>query len=649
MNELRGWAGGSVTRNLLSVAVFECVFYFAYRFGMSFPMDSPSPLWFPDSVLLCALLFSRKSSWWMFILAPLPIRLMTAVPEGTPLWFLMACFLNDSLKGLLSAFLLRRRADSGLWFENVSAFARYVLIAVVFSPALSALAGAATRAALNEKFWTAWTQWFLGDALASLVVTPVLFCFLRDFNSVSQAKPKRHVELLLLATTLILASAISFRLGSNEFAHPLYLLYLPVPFLLWAAVRLGPVGTCLILTIISALATAGASNSSVLAIQLFLIVPSVSFLLLSVLRQQQRVTDSALRESERRFRSLVDTAPVMVWMSDSDGLFIYFNKPWLQFTGTPAERQLGNRWGTLLHPQDREPTVTEYLSAFQDRKPFTLEYRLRRHDGTYHWIMDTGIPRRGPEGQFLGYIGSCIDIEDRKKGEEELLSLHQALINTQEAERQRIGQELHDDLGQRVVALLIGLSYLSEQTAGNEKLRASFAEMRQQASEIVKDIAHLSHHLRPVMLERLGVAGALQDLCGKQKGAAGVRVVFTQHGELPEVVPWTASIALYRVAQEALRNALAHSGSSIIHIDLIGQESELVMTVADKGRGFTVTEQSMGLGLSGMAERMRNVNGVFSISSAPGAGTTVTASAPLVEHHRRLPVSDPSCELAPGA
>jgi len=649
MSELWGWAGGSVTRNLLSVAVFECVFYFAYRFGMSFPMDSPSPLWLPDSVLLCALLFSRKSSWWMFILAPLPIRLMTAVPEGTPLWFLLACFLNDSLKGLLSAFLLRRRADSGLWFENVSAFARYVLIAVAFSPALSALAGAATRAALNEKFWTAWTQWFLGDALASLVVTPVLFCFLRDFNSVSQAKPKRHVELLLLATTLILASAITFRLGSDESAHPLYLLYLPVPFLIWAAVRLGPMGTGLILTIISALATVGASKSSVLAIQLFLIVPSGSFLLLSVLRQQQRVTDSALRESERRFRSLVDTAPVMVWISDSDGLFIYFNKPWLQFTGTPADSQLGNRWGTLLHPQDHQPTVTEYLSAFKDRKPFTLEYRLRRHDGTYHWIMDTGIPRRGPEGQFLGYIGSCIDIEDRKKGEEELLSLHQALINAQETERQRIGQELHDDLGQRVVALLIGLSYLSEQTAGNEKLRASFADMRQQASEIVKDIAHLSHHLRPVMLERLGVAGALQDLCGKSKGAAGVKVVFSQHGELPEVVPWTASIALYRVAQEALRNALAHSGSNIIQIDLTGLGAELVMTVTDNGRGFTVAEQSMGLGLSGMAERMRNVNGILSISSAPGAGTTVTATAPLVEQHRRLPVPDPSCELAPGA
>ena len=648
-----------MARNLLSVAVFECVFYFAYRFGMSFPMDYPSPLWFPDSVLLCALLFSRKSSWWMFILAPLPIRLMTAVPEGTPLWFLLACFLNDSLKGLLSAFLLRRRADSGLWFDNVSAFARYVLIAVVFSPALSALAGAATRAALDEKFWTAWTQWFLGNALASLVVTPVLFCFLRDFNSVSQAKPKRHVELILLATTLILASAISFSMGSNEFAHPLYLLYLPVPFLLWAAVRLGPMGTCLILTIISALATVGAAKgigpfsshaarTSVLAIQLFLIVPSVSFLLLSVLRQQQRVSDSALRESERRFRSLVDTAPVMVWMSDADGIFTYFNKPWLQFTGTPAERQLGNRWGTLLHPQD-EPTATEYLSAFQHQKPFTLEYRLRRHDGTYHWILDKGAPRHDPEGQFLGYIGSCIDIEDRKKGEEELLSLHKALINAQEAERQRIGQELHDDLGQRVVALLIGLSHLSEQTAGNEKLRTSFVEMSQQASEIVRDIAHLSHHLRPIMLERLGVAGALQDLCGKSKGPAGVRVVFSQHGELPEVVPWTTSIALYRVAQEALRNALAHSGSSIIQIDLTALGSDLVMTVADKGRGFTVAGQRMGLGLSGMAERMRNVNGVFSINSVPGAGTTVTASAPLVEQQRRMPLPEPSCEMAPDA
>jgi diguanylate cyclase (GGDEF)-like protein len=98
-----------------------------------------------------------------------------------------------------------------------------------------------------------------------------------------------------------------------------------------------------------------------------------------------------------------------------------------------------------------------------------------------------------------------------------------------------------------------------------------------------------------------------------------------------------------------LRNALAHSGSSIIQIDLTGLGSELVMTVADKGRGFTVAEQRMGLGLSGMAERMRNINGVFNINSVPGAGTTVTASAPLVEQYNRLPVPDPSCEMAPGA
>lgn len=638
LREFEGWRSGiHLSHQIAALLLFEVAFYFAYRFGMAFPADYPSPLWFPDSVLLCALLVMPRRTWWIFILAPLPIRFLVGVPEGTPAWFLVSCFLNDSLKGLLSAVVLRNIAGAGMWFSSLAAFTRYLLVAVAVSPALSAFWGAASRVYLGTEFWTAWRQWFLGDALASLVVTPLLVCLVQEFFGVTRMK-LRHLEILLMAAGLTLSIHLAFDLGWTNPDRP-FLLYLPVPFLIWGACRLGPMGACLVLSMVAVLATFGASMGrgpfalstsadAILSIQMFLMIPSVPFLLLSVLRAQQSRTDSALRESERRFRSLVDTAPVMVWMSDSNALCAYVNKPWLEFTGGSFERQLGMGYADSLHPQDRERFLREYLSVFQLRGTFTLEHRLRHHDGTYRWVLNHGTPRRGSDGQFLGFIGSCIDIEDRKKTEQELLRLHRALIDAQENERQRIGQELHDDLGQRTVALSIGISLLSQESNGNRKLRAGFLDIQRQVSDIVKDIAQLSHRLRPSILERLGLPDALRDLCGKSRAPAGVEIVFTQQGDFPETVPPGSAIALYRVAQEALRNALAHSESKYIQIQLTSTESTLMMTVEDRGRGFTVHAGTTGLGLSGMAERMKNVGGTLDLRSIPGEGTTVRASLP---------------------
>src|SRR5262249_36367101 len=117
------------------LTIFVIAFYFAYWYGMTFTPDYPSPLWFPDSVLLCALLMSPRNTWWMYLLAPLPIRFTVAVAPGTSVWFLIACFANDSLKGLLAASLLRRKSDEAPWFHSVRGFISYLLIAVALAPA----------------------------------------------------------------------------------------------------------------------------------------------------------------------------------------------------------------------------------------------------------------------------------------------------------------------------------------------------------------------------------------------------------------------------------------------------------------------------------------------------------------------------------
>ncbi|MGB3615725.1 MAG: PAS domain S-box protein, partial [Elainellaceae cyanobacterium] len=131
-------------------------------------------------------------------------------------------------------------------------------------------------------------------------------------------------------------------------------------------------------------------------------------------------TDAALRESEARFRNMTDAAPIMVWMSDIDNRCTYFNQPWLTFTGQPLEQEVGEGWTKHIHPDDYDACLDTYATFFDARQSFEMEYRLRRCDGEYRWLLDTGTPRYDTDGTFLGYIGSCIDISDRKRAEQKI-------------------------------------------------------------------------------------------------------------------------------------------------------------------------------------------------------------------------------------
>jgi PAS domain S-box-containing protein len=134
----------------------------------------------------------------------------------------------------------------------------------------------------------------------------------------------------------------------------------------------------------------------------------------------RRRTEATLRESEERFRTMADQAPVLIWMDDTEGNCQYLNAGWLSFTGRSLEEQLGQGWIQSLHPEDRDGAAKTFFAALAKRERFTMEYRLRRHDGQYRWISDTGSPRYLGDGSFAGYVGICHDVTDARRASEML-------------------------------------------------------------------------------------------------------------------------------------------------------------------------------------------------------------------------------------
>jgi PAS domain S-box-containing protein len=339
--------------------------------------------------------------------------------------------------------------------------------------------------------------------------------------------------------------------------------------------------------------------------------------------------EQALRESDKRFRLMADSAPVLVWLSGHDGRYTDVNLEWRRFTGRTLESALGDGWTESIHPEDLSFALMTYRQSFESKRGFSSEYRMRRNDGVYRWLLDKGVPRFQEDGSFAGFIGCCVDITEVKQARAAQAELGGRIMRAQEEERSRIARELHDDICQRLALVANGVHELERLRESEVRFAEEVRDLWHLTNELSTDVQHMSHALHPSKLRYLGLGAAIRDLCREFSRQHQVEVDCAVRG-LPELMSEQVSLTLFRTAQECLHNVAKHSRASHVRLELEPQEGAVGLCISDDGVGFDPEEiAAPGLGLASMRERLRLAGGEFSVTSAPSRGTMVRATVPL--------------------
>jgi len=605
------------------------------------------PLWPGCAILVTGLLLVRVSVWPILIPASFVGFALSDLQAGVPASSIIRFVPGNTLEVLISAIGLRYCFDGLPRLNSMRALIKYSVFALVLAPFAGAFLSAK---GVSHDYSRGWKIVFLSEMLAFVTVTPALLSWVSEGRALMRKSRALRIEGLILIAGLVVVSYVVFTLPEDSRSPALF--YMLVPFLLWSALRFGWLGVSTSLVAVTFLSIWGAVHgrgpfsdmvplTDPLPLQMFLAFASITFMVLAAVAEEHQQGAQVVRESEERFRLVANTAPVMIWMAGTDRLCTYVNQPWIEFTGRPLETHLGNGWAEVVHSEDLQRCLRAYSQAFDERQSYDVEYRARRHDGEYRWVLDTGVPRFNSDGAFAGFIGSCLDITDRKQAEEALGTVGRRLIEAHEEERTWIARELHDDIAQRIALLAVELERCDSQVPGSVlELHENLQLACRRASDLGKDVQALSHRLHSSKLEYLGLATAAKSFCRELGEQRNVRVEFKHEG-LPAGIPKEISLCLFRVLQEALQNAIKHSDGQNFAVEVQGTEEGITLTVSDTGIGFDWQDAMNrgGLGLISMRERLRLVSGELSIESAPGHGTTVFARIPYRHEDRSIAVA----------
>ncbi len=770
------------------------------------PPSYISMMWPPNAILLAALLLIPYRLWWPVFAGVLVMHVHLTVNFGSdaPWAVMFVQYAANVGQTAAAAALIRRIIGGAPRFEDLVGTAVFIAIAAVIMPTASSgvVAYLFDRIGWSDNFWLGWRTRALSNVTATLIISPLFLSVAADGLKACRNLPwLRCLEFSVLAVAVLAATIPVFMTPFAGHHYPA-LLFAPVPFLLWSAVRFRMSGLCSMLLIV---ASAHWSNTmmgrgpfftefpidSVLSLQLLLIMITLPLVLLTAVvqerhlaakvlqdsqdryravvedqtelicrlrpdgtytfanaaccryfqrspealvgqtiwefipadrrdstrqhlavltpehpvatidhrvvtdagemrwqqwtsrgffdhdgriveyqivardvtelrraaeeRQQlesQRQLETVLRASEARFRSLVDNSPVLLWRSGLNNEGIYFNQPWLDFTGHTAEQALGFGWVESIHPDDLERCVETSNAAFSRREHLTMLCRLRRHDGEYRWVLDQGIPFFGADGIFEGYIGTCVDVTERKLAEDAL----------EEAGRRKdeflamLGHELRNPLASIGPAALI----IGAEARDNDSIVWAHGVITRQVAQLtrlVDDLLDLSRITRGTIRLRLAPVDFRQ-VIAEAVEASQPAIVARAHDlsvDVPEgPLPIRGDdLRLTQVICNLLSNAAKYTDAGgRITLQVRRLDSQVVLRIVDNGVGipaemidrvfdmFAQADDSndhsrggLGIGLT-VASRLVEMHGgtIEAHSEGSGRGSEFLVRLPLVLH-----------------
>jgi PAS domain S-box-containing protein len=369
--------------------------------------------------------------------------------------------------------------------------------------------------------------------------------------------------------------------------------------------------------------------------------------------------EAALRESEMRFRTIADSAPVLIWMNGLHGCE-FVNRAYLEFIGAHRQNEVENYdWARYIHDEDRQSYLSLYLDAVQDRAPLDAQFRFRRSDGQYRWMRSVGRPRLTENGELVGYVGASIDITDIREAQDQLQrwsqELEQAvrvktseLLESQERlralatelalaeqrERKRIATELHDHLQQMLVFCKLRLGQGKHVAAGIPGCTELIKQVDDVLTEALTYSRTLVAELCPPVLREFGLAAALKWL-GEQMSQRQLHVAINVGA--PNVsVPEEQAVLVFQSVRELLINVAKHAGTKQATVHLRRDGEYLCLEVSDTGVGFdpAIVQPHEGahppkFGLFSIRERMKAFGGRLDLVTAAGKGTSALLVLPL--------------------
>ena len=349
---------------------------------------------------------------------------------------------------------------------------------------------------------------------------------------------------------------------------------------------------------------------------------------------ERKLAEKIITESEMRFRLMADSAPVMIWVTNEKDETLYCNQGWLDFTGNTLDEELSQRWEDKIYSEDVSNAVKEYYLAVSHRQPFTIEYRLRKNDGSYNWVIDRGSPRFLEDGSFVGYTGVCFNIQGRKEVEARLLNIEVekqklitgAGIRAQEKEREEIGRELHDNVNQLISSAKLYMEVVKRDPVENADLIGRSIETLNMA---IQEIRRLSKNLNPPSLGNLGINEAIEELIEDVHLSGKLTISFSPCSEAEKYTNPETALTIYRIVQEQVNNILKHAQAKNVHISLSAEQQMLILTVTDNGNGFDTSLRRKGVGLTNITNRALLHNGTTEVHSSPGNGCTLKINIPV--------------------